>query len=263
MAQNIEMQCKQSDGSYETLLPKTQASLLEINNTDLGNHLGGNTTVEGSLDYLSRMYAYWWKRTTAKYEEVYEDYRAEKQIFRFNETLKIDNHAKISIPFEWSTINSLNFNSATGQFEEIGATNISSVGTYETTIQDGIWEGTSRQTNTPQLNSYGTYIKFKDNYYVVFNSDGKTYNSNISLRFEVNPPSTMNYGQIATFSVIPKFGMWSGYGSRKISSRFVSSSIDYVYSFSRDAYPDSGTVGNYTYTYLGVPFENAMKDGPK
>ena len=38
---------------------------------------------------------------------------------------------------------------------------------------------------------------------------------------------------------------------------------DYVYSFSRDAYPDSGTVGNYTYTYLGIPFENAMKDGPK
>ena len=263
MAQNIEMQCKQSDGSYETLLPKTQASLLEINNTDLGNHLGGNTTVEGSLDYLSRMYAYWWKRVTTKYEEVYEDYSAEQQIFRFNETLRVENNATISIPFEWSTIKGLNFNSATGQFEEIEATSVSSIGTYTTVIKNGNWEGTFRQTDTPQLSSYGTYIKFRDNYYVVFNSDGKTYNSNVSLRFKVNPPSTMGLGEIATFGVIPKFGMWSGYGSRKISSRFVSSSVDYIYSFSRDAYPDSGTVGNYTYTYLGIPFENAMKDGPK
>lgn len=32
---------------------------------------------------------------------------------------------------------------------------------------------------------------------------------------------------------------------------------DYVFSFERNAYPDSRTTGQYTYTYLGIPFENA------
>lgn len=67
--------------------------------------------------------------------------------------------------------------------------------------------------------------------------------------------------------MIAKF--WIGYEERTLYkmvssvSGYTDGGTDYVYSFSRDAYPDSGTVGNYTYTYLGIPFENAMKDGPK
>lgn len=35
---------------------------------------------------------------------------------------------------------------------------------------------------------------------------------------------------------------------------------DYVYSFDRNANPDSGTTGNYTWTYKRIPFWNAVKD---
>lgn len=35
-------------------------------------------------------------------------------------------------------------------------------------------------------------------------------------------------------------------------------SVEYVHSTNRNAYPDSGTQDGYTYTYLGVPFENAV-----
>ena len=57
---------------------------------------------------------------------------------------------------------------------------------------------------------------------------------------------------------------YSGQACRvSVKTTYVDGGTDYIYSFSRDTYPDSGTVGNYTYTYLGIPFENAMKDGPK
>ena len=35
--------------------------------------------------------------------------------------------------------------------------------------------------------------------------------------------------------------------------------VDYVHSSDRDAYPDSGESGNYTYQFLGVPFDNAVE----
>lgn len=35
-------------------------------------------------------------------------------------------------------------------------------------------------------------------------------------------------------------------------------SVEYVHSTNRNAYPDSGTQDGHTYTYLGVPFENAV-----
>lgn len=37
------------------------------------------------------------------------------------------------------------------------------------------------------------------------------------------------------------------------------SDVDYVYSADRNAYPDNGTSGDYTYQYLGIPFENARE----
>lgn len=44
--------------------------------------------------------------------------------------------------------------------------------------------------------------------------------------------------------------------SRKITHTGVSTT--YVYSGDRNAYPDSGTVNGITYTYLGIPFDNAV-----
>mgnify|MGYP004682345397 FL=1 len=56
----------------------------------------------------------------------------------------------------------------------------------------------------------------------------------------------------------------SGYypSIKEITSQQISytSTWDYIFSFERNAYPDSRTSGQYTYTYLGVPFENARGD---
>ena len=63
MSTNIEMQHKLEDGSYDLLLPKSESKLITINNTELNSHLGDTNTLEGNLEYLSRLYAYWWKET--------------------------------------------------------------------------------------------------------------------------------------------------------------------------------------------------------
>lgn len=45
--------------------------------------------------------------------------------------------------------------------------------------------------------------------------------------------------------------------AQRVTSEVVYSEWEYLYSNSRDAYPDSGTVDGLIYAYLGVPFENA------
>lgn len=260
MAQNIEMQCKQSDGSYETLLPKSQASLLEINNTDLGNHLGGNTTVEGSLDYLSRMYAYWWKRDIitpvyglkwtyinggsgsskayyfarqswsrsqyGKIEGVYRDYYYTYYSFESGNTLTADASGNLVRGSDWSST-SVYWKYYSSEDEDLSETNPST------------WDSTN---------------------YVYY--DGKYYSASVNGSTPNKTAHIQGYGLDSTGY---KMTLRGQDGLYEITTQVVRNDIttDYVYSFSRGAYPDSGTVGNYTYTYLGIPFENAMKDGPK
>ena len=263
MAQNIEMQCKQSDGSYETLLPKTQASLLEINNTDLGNHLGGNTTVEGSLDYLSRMYAYWWKReiktsiyklnwtqkaTSGHYyflpenNGVYKwdgrengyignqycDYQYARKTVSYGDQLTIDSNGVIQKSRNWSSYTILSkYNQ---RYDKISVT----------------------PSNVPRTN----YICLDGEYYSA-SSNGASPNTSLYATAAADQFNTAGW----------KMQMASDNGSSiyKITSILdhVDTITDYVFSFERNAYSDSRTIGQYTYTYLGIPFENAMKDGPK
>lgn len=246
MAQNIEMQCKQSDGSYETLLPKSQASLLEINNTDLGNYLGGNTTVEGSLDYLSRMYAYWWKRDIItpvyglKWTQISVTYPKLQKYswttsypytgtysYQCGNILTVDASGNIQRGTDWITLNI-------------------------TVTGDG--SNDWRVDESPDPRNYRrNYIYFEGKYYAGAEVRGTPDTSTILI-------ATSN----------DSTGYWVYISSNTGDCYEITSTLDhneyvtdYVYSFSRDAYPDSGTVGNYTYTYLGIPFENAMKDGPK
>ena len=269
MAQNIEMQCKQSDGSYETLLPKSQASLLEINNTDLGSHLGGNTTVEGSLDYLSRLYAYWWKREGKSYEIIYTPISdLGYSGYLRKSTLKVTSYNdSINDSAEWRVIDSVEFNSVTGKFSETRITDYVATLSYKIkryfsqNIQDYYYGTDSNSVVNPEQRSCN-FVKFNGEYYVFKKESGEQVSSWISLGGELRDyDNPVNIGDILNYGVY--YSDDTKVVCYKMSSQLKQSNIDYVYSFSRDTYPDSGMVGNYTYTYLGIPFENAMKDGPK
>lgn len=260
MAQNIEMQCKQSDGSYETLLPKSQASLLEINNTDLGNHLGGNTTVEGSLDYLSRMYAYWWKRDIItpvyglKWTYINGGSGSSKTYYFARQSWSREQYGQIEGVYRSYYYTNYYFESG----------NTLTVDASGNLVRGSDWSGTSvywkfytdgdeilSETNPSTWNSTN-YVYYDGEYYSA-STDGST------------PNKTVRMNGWANNSTGWKMSLNGNDGLYKITTQVVrnDTTTDYVYSFSRDAYPDSGTVGNYTYTYLGIPFENAMKDGPK
>ena len=237
MAQNIEMQCKQSDVSYETLLPKTQASLLEINNTDLGNHLGGNTTVEGSLDYLSRMYAYWWKREVRipVYTFSQGSYRRTRGIYYVE---GVSYRSRTSGSAYQYAGNALGVN---------GAGNI-----Y---IKDQVQIYIS--WSWPRGDSYLSWNATPNNGYFYWLYNGEVcqlYNGSTKAVITGRGDSEKD-----GYVCMPQ----DLYNINATITSYTVDRTDYVYSFSRNTYPDSGTVGNYTYTYLGIPFENAMKDGPK
>lgn len=250
MAQNIEMQCKQSDGSYETLLPKSQASLLEINNTDLGNHLGGNTTVEGGLDYLSRMYAYWWKRVTrvSKYELSYDAAGGSWPRAIFSTDWPSD---KI-VYFSFSVGLKIEIDQISGKIKE------DDWKTYNMAIKYDPYNGSAQWYNygvfVGSQDVVGKIVKYNDgdnDYYYASSNNSSFYVTHID-----SPSSCI-------ISMSPGSGDAGNACRVSVNMTYEDSGTDYVYSFSRGAYPDSGTVGNYTYTYLGIPFENAMKDGPK
>lgn len=237
MAQIIEMQCKQSDGSYETLLPKSQASLLEINNTDLGSHLGGNTTVEGSLDYLSRMYAYWWKREIRipVYTFSQGSYRRTKGIYYVS---GVQYQARIEGSAYQYAGNTLGVNSAGNIY-----------------IKDQVQIYIS--WSWPHGSAYFSWGATPNDGYFYWIYDGEVcqLSQGSSKAYIQGGGSTEEDGYVYMGKAL--------YNINATVTSYEDGGTDYVYSFSRDTYPDSGTVGNYTYTYLGIPFENAMKDGPK
>lgn len=246
MAQNIEMQCKQSDGSYETLLPKSQVSLLEINNTDLGNHLGGNTTVEGALDYLSRMYAYWWKRDIIT--PVYKLVETGSQWFISLGKQNWDSNSGSWYygSFSWAGIDNLTIKSDGTIETREGWTFYTTSFTCDKT-DDFYSTYTSNNPNTITKR----YVRYGDTIYTSSSANSR------AMLYATSEGASGYYLEVKSYN--------TSYNCVTVTTALDHNEYetDYVYSFSRDAYPDSGTVGNYTYTYLGIPFENARNDGPK
>lgn len=252
MAQNIEMQCKQSDGSYETLLPKTQSSLITLNNTDLGNHLGGNTTVEGSLDYLSRMYAYWWKRVTRvpKYELSYDAAGGSWPRVIFSAAWPSN---KI-VYFSFSVGSKIEIDQISGKIKEDDWKTYNMAIKYDPYDESASWYNNGVLVGSQDV--VGVIVKYNDG------DNDNYYASSNNRSFYVTHRESSNSSCIITMSSTSS--SYQGSACKvSVKTTYIDGGTDYVYSFSRDAYPDSGTVGNYTYTYLGIPFENAMKDGPK
>lgn len=246
MAQIIEMQCKQSDGSYETLLQKSYTNLSEINNPDLGNHLGGNTTVEGALDYLSRIYAYWWKIVIVtpvyKFVETGDNYYV--QLGRWGWDSYSNNSYNGS--YDWATTDRLVLKSDGTIDMDSGWHSYTTKFYYDT--RDKYFAYTQ---NDPRHGITLKYVKCGGVIYTSSQVDGLLEQAFYDAQYEGYYLRIMAKTEEYKCNTVTTALDHNEYQT------------DYVYSFSRNAYPDSGTVGNYTYTYLGIPFENAMKDGPK
>lgn len=221
---------------YDFLRPCTDTSLISLDNSTLSSQLNNQTTLERALDYLSRIYAYWWKREI-RIPVFGEKLESIKSSQYESTPIKIEENVDVSKTksFVWQGSNTIKIDSNTGE--------ISLDSPISYTVEygfSGSGVGGEREK----------YVKFDNKFYT---ADECT--SSIITRIEGNSAhsATVNY---CVYSY-----KHSGYypSIKEITSQQVSytSTWDYIFSFERNAYPDSRTTGQYTYTYLGIPFENA------
>lgn len=221
---------------YDFLRPCTDTSLISLDNSTLSSQFNNQTSLEGVLDYLSRIYAHWWKREIRT--PIYGEKLEPIQSSQYESTpIKIEENVDVSETksFVWQGSNTIKIDSNTGE--------ISLDSPISYTVEYG-FSGSGVEGEREK------YVKFDNKFYT---ADECT--SSIITRIKGNSAhsATVNY---CVYSY-----KHSGYypSIKEISSQQVSytSTWDYIFSFERNAYPDSRTIGQYTYTYLGIPFENA------
>lgn len=221
---------------YDFLRPYTDTSLISLDNSILSSQFNNQTSLEGVLDYLSRIYAHWWKREIRT--PIYGEKLKPIQSSQYESTpIKIEENVDVSETksFVWQGSSTIKIDSNTGE--------ISLDSPISYTVEYG--RGGSGVEGEREK-----YVEFDNKFYT---ADGCT--SSIITNIEGNSAysATVNY---CVYSY-----KRSGYypSINEITSQQVSytSTWDYIFSFERNAYPDSRTSGQYTYTYLGIPFENA------
>lgn len=221
---------------YNFLRPCTDTSLISLDNSTLSSQFNNQTSLEGVLDYLSRIYAHWWKREIRI--PIYGEKLESIPSSQYESTpIKIEENVDVSETksFVWQGSPTIKIDSNTG--------GISLDSPISYTVEydyGGSGVGGERET----------YVEFDNKFYT---ADGCT--SSIITNIEGNSAhsATVNY-------CVYSYGGSGNYPSiKEITSQQVSytSTWDYIFSFERNAYPDSRTIGQYTYTYLGIPFENA------
>ena len=251
---------------YDFLRPCTDTSLISLDNSTLSSQLNNQTTLEGVLDYLSRIYAHWWKREQKVYQIVYEDIVGEPSswaqiLYQNPTTFTAKENAQDSATYTWDKIESLSLNTSTGIFIETRSTTYSVSGNVKISYLHDVSERrwyyytTTSQSHNPNQVWTNKYIKFKNEYYIARHLNGEQ--TQFALQFSTNPYGEVNVGDKIACCLQCVDAQEQNIKLSKVTSQFVSSSVEYVFSFSRNAYPDSGEVDNYIYTYLGVPFENA------
>lgn len=245
---------------YDFLRPCTDTSLISLDNSTLSSQLNNQVTLEGALDYLSRIYAYWWKReiktpiyklnwiqkaTSGHYYFLpedngrynwdgneygyigtqYCDYYYARKTVNYGDQLNIDSNGVVQKSRNWSSYTILSkFNQ---RYDKISVT----------------------PSNIPHAN----YICLDEEYYSA-SSNGVSPNTSLY--------ATAATGYFNTSGWRMQMASDNGGSIYKITSILdrVDTITEYVFSFERNAYPDSRTTGQYTYTYLGVPFENAREN---
>lgn len=224
---------------YDFLRPCTDTSLISLDNSTLSSQLNNQITLEGALDYLSRIYAHWWKRENRV--PVYGEkltsigksstYLSDVILTKNNVSVERENYET------WQGADSITINPNSGKIS------LQSITTYSERYG---WNGSSE--TSPRAN------------YVCFNNRIFTADESCTSKIQIK----VDYDRTPTNSTVTYY-IYSYRASRytptisEVTSQQVSytSTWDYIFSFERNAYPDSRTSGQYTYTYLGIPFENA------
>ena len=227
MAQNIQMNVKQEDGSYEVVYPQT----ISQNITDLqDNYYNKNETLTNAtaglygldntaapndvLSYLGNYNLYWWKKSIPGG-------------FKLNTDV-----AYSACTVCWSTGGSAE---TIYYYDSISVDPTSGVITPTGT----------RRSVTVGYNSYTNAQILRGKYfYPNGNTSGKlTYAKQDG---QVTRSNTGNYNvYIEGYDVSVKY----------VDGDFV----EYVTSQERNTYPDNGESGDYYYSYLGIPFENSIE----
>lgn len=264
MSKNIEMQHKLEDGSYDLLLPKTESKLITVDNTELNSHLGDTNTLEGNLEYLSRLYAHWWKREIKipVYSPSYGDFihwqdlgavglfalynkkdtpidntfilYASNNLDESKSIPVLVNPVTITVRIDWQE----NYKSPTLYVN--GVSNRDSV----ENIKYSYWGQKSIDPADTNLTIY---------------TSGENQKGAKGYLFCSHYDNSGNYARYGVSLHNPSDNR-DGLTPVSMSLSSYNTTIDYVYSFDRNANPDSGTTGNYTWAYKGIPFWNAVKD---
>lgn len=244
---NIEINIKQSDGTYEVLYPKVNSNTSVISNEvaiDFG--LNENSSIDDVLKNIGLYKQHWWRRRTPDNVKW-----VEKRI----DTFASETPLTFGGRNQWAEVSSsISFNSETGE-------NIALVNPKKITL-DG-WDSVA--TGIVQVSKITDeapcYVKFaninldENTYYL---PEGATvsswadFNSNgtLQVRYQDNPWRVYIYGKDNSKVTKP---------ASKISTEQVyipPSDWSYLQSINYNAYPHEGIQDGYKYEYLGIPFEN-------
>lgn len=227
---------------YDFLRPYSDTSLISLENTALSSQLNNQVTLEGALGYLSRIYAYWWKREI-KIPVYGEKLTSYSPTYLYKEQLKENQSYNGKTWTEtWQCSNSVSISSS-------GIVTLSNPTSYQTIykwlqLSNGAYALQFQSGITPSYpTGYGQYLK-SIRYGNIIKANKGAISINIYDENDSYTVGLYHYNATLTYSV-----------SSQISS--YNTTTDYIFSFNRNAYPDSRTSRQYTYTYLGIPFENA------
>ena len=223
---------------YDFLRPCTDTSLISLDNPQLATQLNNQITLEGALDCLSRIYAHWWKREIKI--PVYTNSLSGTNNYVIY-TNSLSNSEK-TYQETWQLANSVLISSS-------GVVSLKDPKSYSATYRwhkngNGVWL-LSFVSGTDPLSVWGQYLKSGRSSTIYYNSE------EISIKPQEYDGDSYEY----RVCIQPKSGGSLFTVSSKITS--YNTTTDYVFSFKRNTYPDSRTSRQYTYTYLGIPFENA------
>ena len=227
MAQNIQMNVKQEDGSYEVVYPQTisqnitdlqdnyynKEQILTQTVSDMFEISSGNPN--DVFEFLGKYNQYWWKalkkQYTVKTKDIIINYNVPTAI-QYSEEVYYDSNGIVHLK---SPINT-----------SVSAT----------------YSGAQKLANLSPC-----YIQFSDQVY--FLPSGSTYGTSGSetVGFRSSPQASVFLSVNAT---------------KKASIAYTVISFNdpvYEQSSDRNKYPDFGDQGEYSYQYLGVPFNKFVE----
>lgn len=188
--------------------------------------LGANAVPDDVLAFLGKFNQHWWKRVT---NGVYVEAKGSTITTIFSDRYNTNKH---SIKYSDSVV----IDSNTGSVSLGSPIKTISISVYGggNGIVDSAWDNIKGKYFIPHING-------ADADYIAF------INSNAEISFK--------YDGAETYEAMLNVPSGECY---KVASKISEGETSYVYSEDRNKYPDDGEQNGYFYTYIGVPFENAV-----